>query len=276
MTHLPPLLGRRRGFTLIELLVVISIIALLIGILLPALGAARRTARQTANNTQLRGIHQAFFAFSQENGGFYPGLAPSDNNGRDRLSSGAMYDMFPELAPTEAEYEGGNGGNARSRLGSMVAQNFMPPEYTVSPSETNEEISPWVPGTVFDRIHISYAVLRIGNNNNDNDNDRNVSGVRRSWNDNAEGQVVILSDRDTSGTGAGATVPRESVHTEAGSGEWEGGVTRNDGSTAFEQSNFIDITRYSNQTNTDDDLFGRDEVAADLQGLNCQMKTEEP
>ena len=262
----------RRGFTLIELLVVISIIALLIGILLPALGAARQTARQMVNNTHLRGTHQAFFTFAQENKGLFPGLFPDVEGGRSTLGSTLARDRFSELIASDGSYEAGGSANARYRLGAMVVEGFLPPEYTVSPAETRDDIRPWIPGEAFDRIHISYALTRIGA-------PATLSpGLVNEWRDTANGQAIIASDRDTSGNNAGSLDPRESVHTEAGSGEWRGGVVWNDNHVTFEEDEIVDTTLADNQTNIDDNLFDQDEASA--AGLdedsNYQMKTEEP
>lgn len=262
----------KRGFTLIELLVVISIIALLIGILLPALGAARQTARQMVNNTHLRGTHQAFFTFSQENKGLFPGLFPDVQGGRGVLNGGNTALRFPDLVSSGGDYEAGNSGNARLRLGAMVVGDFLPPEYTVSPSENNAEIRPWIPGEAFGRVHISYALTRIGNGGN------NSPGLIEEWRDTANGQAIIASDRDTSGNAAGAIAPRESLHTEAGSEEWRGGVVWNDNHVTFEEDEIVDTTLADNQINMDDNLF--DQAEASAVGLdedsNYQMKTEEP
>lgn len=60
------------AFTLIELLVVIAIIAILAALLLPALAAAREEARKAAckeNNSQ---IGKAIYAYTQNNGEYYP------------------------------------------------------------------------------------------------------------------------------------------------------------------------------------------------------------
>ena len=270
MTGITPTLGtkparRGQGFTLIELLVVISIIALLIGILLPALSSARAAARQMTNNTHLRGIQQAFFTFAQENKGLYPGLFPEIGGGKERLSSSAFEARFPELGMLVD-----NSANARARLGLIVVGGFIPPEYAVSPAESNDLIEVWEVGTDFDRDNISYALLNIESGNGNNDR---ASFRRAEWQDTANSQVVIASDRETDDT----TGP-ESIHTEVGSGEWIGGVVWNDGHVGFEQSNILDATRFGTQSNVNDDIFDQDDFddsPVTLRG-NARMKTEQP
>ena len=254
MTGITPTLGtkparRGQGFTLIELLVVISIIALLIGILLPALASARTAARQMTNNTQLRGIHQALFAHSQEQKGLYAGLSPTEN--ARIFLSGAFTAEFPELVPSGGTI--GNGNDNHARLGILVLENFLPAEYCISPAEPNEGRTPWVPGTDFTSSQVSYNLLRIEGRNNV---PARENGRRREWRDTADGQVWIASDRLRSGTSA---VTPESIWTEQGSEEWEGGLTWNDGHTAFQQTDVSETTRFLNQTNTDDKLFTDDE-----------------
>jgi len=198
------------------------------------------------NNTHLRGTQQAFFTFAQENKGLFPGLFPDFEGGRGVLrASDDPRGRFPELAASDGTYEAGVSGNARYRLGAMVVEGFLPPEYTVSPSETNDQIRPWIPGEAFDEIHISYALTRIGN--------------------------------DTSGNDAGMLLPRESIHTEAGSEEWRGGVVWNDNHITFEDDEILDTTVADRQTNIDDNLFSQDDTAAaGSEDKNYQMKTENP
>jgi prepilin-type N-terminal cleavage/methylation domain-containing protein len=114
---------RRNAFTLIELLVVISIIGLLISILLPSLGKARSTARQLKDATQIRGIHQSFVIWAQNNQGDYP--LPS------RLDT-ANATMTDDPATNKD-----NLGNIFSLL---IYNAYVPTELMVSPSEVNPDI----------------------------------------------------------------------------------------------------------------------------------------
>lgn len=66
------LTSRRDAFTLVELLVVIGIIAVLAGILFPVFAHARGKGRQTHCAANMRQVHTALVAYSEDHGGLLP------------------------------------------------------------------------------------------------------------------------------------------------------------------------------------------------------------
>ncbi|MEM9881862.1 MAG: prepilin-type N-terminal cleavage/methylation domain-containing protein [Planctomycetota bacterium] len=214
----------RPGFTFIELLVVL----LLIGMLLPALGASRRTARQMANNTQLRGIHQGFVTFAQSNkrggnDGYFPGLN----------SDGGLVVASPA-----------------GRLQLMLKGNYFTPDYIINPADTEKVEAPGQDGPVTDRNH-SYAMLPIADPAAD-------AGRINEWKETLNTAAIVLSDRNT-----GVAPDRlSSVWTDRNSGDWRGGMTRNDNSTSFETTARFQATKYGNAPANDWDQLFESETGA--------------
>ncbi|MEM9019544.1 MAG: prepilin-type N-terminal cleavage/methylation domain-containing protein [Planctomycetota bacterium] len=268
---------QRRAFTLIELLVVISIIALLIGILLPALGAARRTARAMQSNTQIRGLQQGMFIYSQSNKDLYPGL--------DRL------DADPRVASTDAsriQTYNANGLQAGSYVGARfiicLEANVFSPDYVISPFETTAEVQPWDENQTYTNATAyinSYALPRIWRSTNEMS-----PGRMYEWRAEANASAIAVSDRLYRNSGATISssnadpATHYSLQQADQPGRWTGGISFNDNHTEAFQTSEIDVQlSYANvKTDGADNIFSATQVGnqnisntADANQYNAQQ-----
>ena len=241
------------GFTLIELLVVISIIALLIAILLPALGAARKQAVLTQSVTQQRGIHQSFVVFGHSNKGWYPGL---------REAGAAAVELIPRLENGQlTSASNKNGAWPATRFSLVVLDDFVTPEYVISPADpapreawTFDKDATDSAGTKFDWRNFSYAVEEWnGAASGGNQYKAKTGNV-----DDMGSQTPVVTDRivkviDNDYADINKYV---GVYT-SDPGKFQMGIAWNDGHTSIDNTPIQD-TQFGQYTNKTDNIYQRD------------------
>ena len=262
---------RKSAFTLIELLVVISIIALLIGILLPALGAARTTARRLQNNTQLRGINQGMFVYSQSNKDLFPGLVKLDmSSSWNSCVNSADIKTYNDNAGPQAA-----GADVQARWIICLNADFFTPEYLISPGEVNSNIQPWseTGGPYNGNSTISsYALPRIASNVTGPANIMQ-EGRAREWTASANSQAITVSDR-LYAPGLVPTPDNPTSHLSLWAsdqpGRWEGGISFNDNHTENFQTSVIEetLTYAGKSTTAPDNIFWPNDGNNTDPGLN--------
>ena len=239
------------GWTLLETLVVLVVILIAIGVLLPMLSVRPRiNSRRTANTTQLRGIHQGMHIFAQSNqtagqDGYFPGLD----------ASGGVVPNGPETGYS------GEGTEPAARLWMMLDGRMFTPEYLINPADpiakelTSAPVGPGTGSTSYTPLRTlnhSYALLGLLAENQ-----------RGEWKETFHTGAIVAGNRAI-GTGP---ADLSSVWTRPRSGDWRGGIVRNDNSTSFETTAEFD-TRFARPDGTVDHnpvdhLFEDDPAKAD-------------
>ena len=221
-----------KAFTLVEMLVVIGLIALLLGILIPTLAGAKKTGNRMKSTAQVRSIQTSMVLYSEKNNGWYPLLN----------SSGKFVDHTYNVNNQNGPTPSSTGTTNRELVfWHLLKGAYFPPEELISPSEDVYEAysgESYDDGDYasnnFDSDHFySYTLLEV--------EETVSSNLKRYWRNNANGQVVILTDRNT-----GDLVDPTSLHSSNG---WKGVVGWNDGHATFEPDETVP-TNYDDENPT--------------------------
>ncbi|MBX2851506.1 MAG: prepilin-type N-terminal cleavage/methylation domain-containing protein [Phycisphaeraceae bacterium] len=265
---------RQNAFTLIELLVVISIIALLIAILLPALSSARRSARAMQSNTQIRGIQQGMFIYSQSNKSLYPGMVKLTTDADEALLQASRVRTITFASGQRA------GGDVPTRYIICLESDMFTPDYLISPFEVLAAVQAWKDNGIREytpnaAIH-SYALPRIMRGGSEMS-----PGRAFEWRAEANSQAVVVSDRLYRNAGATPTVNREdssthySLQSTKQAGQWTGGISFNDNHTeTFQTSEISDTLSYNRVKTTGPDNIFSNARAGAAQGTPAGNETE--
>jgi len=248
-----PMNPHRRAFTLVELLVVMAIIAILLGILLPALTRARKNAQQVKCATQIKEIHKAWIAESNNHPqpayllpgeinrqGAVPGrgdINETKNNHRNMWAASLAKVLFPpSVLICPAEFN--------SRIGQCTNYDFnayKPANDTYYDGDTSDSGGTPLPprflltgaaGGALSSSMVSYATMPLPNSA------RRV----REWRQSGNSKFVILGNRGVKdGSTASGLAPLQygtsaTLRVHGDIDQWEGNMCRNDNSVAYERT----------------------------------------
>lgn len=243
-----------RGFNFLQAVALLLIVGVAIAVLLPVLGAQRREHRGMQNNTQLRAIHQGMVVFSQGSksgggDGRFPGVkslggAALADNDRNKIAGGSNRDAWTfgnnndirgydrndngDVDPEEMNDAATGEGFLQYVFAELLTGDFVPAgssEYFLNPADTTK--TAFIAGDQgdagrFDMSKVSFSIVNVA-----------AEPYHAEWRETINPDAIVLGDRavgngDTFGTDAATA---RSVWTDPGSGDWRGGLVRNDSST---------------------------------------------
>lgn len=224
---------RRHAFTLTDLLATTASVAILLTLTAATLADDEPTEKQLQNITQLRGLHQGLVTYGNSNKEFFPGL---DNRGN-------ILENGPDTGTS------GDGSTAEARFWIMLSEQYVTPEYVLSPMEDIWQ-NAWDPQpneiTPVTYQNYSYAMLDLN---------MNAPGRMAEWMINMNPKAIQVSDRNCSDLNE--QEPFSIWNDEA----WHGAALWSDNHVTFAESQVFE-TRYGNgELNVDangdpiDDLF---------------------
>ena len=210
------------GFNIVQLALVVALVLVSSSLIVACgnLSASRETARRMQNSTQLRGIHQGLVTYANSNKNRFPGINLAGEN---------------------------DGIEVESRFQTLLVGNFFTPEYAISPSETDQNITAWDGTSPLSSANYSYAMLQVPDNNPELQDHK--QGRRTEWGQTLNSQAIVMSDRNTGGAKAPA-----SYHS-GGSSGWSGAVLWNDNHVGFESTDTYETKYDGGELNPSDKLF---------------------